>query len=1574
MKYQKISIPALLLMAVGSVGSAEPVPGQLRPLQPPHVKPFKPSDGLRPFPVPVKQKIQSTQGVLLVEDRVSQSQYVTTLDSAGAALAGSPPQAIYGGSGARAGRPVAWYTHKADGKVVRVDELKPAEAFRGVAAEAGNSIAVLGVPADDDRAVNPVFSDRALQELARMPMGGQQKLVMHETLKAGEREFHATVFKRGQLILEAAGGRACRNETLDGVPGKLCVLRRVSGQHQAISAGDVRFSVRGKGAVQHGRFRVGRDWKPMGSDVSVAEFAGAKTIEVFFAAPENKMAGAPQPLDALLEAKFYSASRQIRGDRFALRLGGALRPEVQRALSRFDLQLIDDQPSGRQYVTTQANAQGQSLYGELRGRGGYQPIWYVNRQSRPDYHPVQQVDKLRPEGFFNGLANADGRLGAGKDGGFINPVFSEQGFAALAAMPLGQQQQLSMEGTRSNGDKVQYRAHVAKAGQLRLMAGGQCRAEQVDGAAGQVCVLRRVAGKPMAGSGLRFRLSAKLPYLLQQKARYKVGQTWRRLNEPVELAEFGRGQALELFVPQDEQAKAQVYAVQGEFYSPMRVGDRFSLAFSTRLSPAAETRQKLDLIFIEDKSAGTEYVTTLNPASDVLLEGSRSSGARMEPARLWLKPGLQVKSINKIEPANWFPQTKDPAPARQGLELASTGFDALKGGLGRLGAELRLDLTLRQGERLIKKVALQNAGVLSFQSRADGECKAARVGDENGMVCGIGIVSGNVLKTSSVGRVSAWIPEGQKLRVGHNGEWHKAKETIRLEALATGGEVDIFVPDSQAGKKAYGPDDYRLVFHSGLGGDAAVYSIRMGRGDNSRKLRFACSGSTNYAPHIGQNHGYYKPPEVLDLTGLGVGQEKVIHTFAGGSSGLEFWDSKDGRTYSCQNDQYAIVQTKPFPASGDGTIPSGNADFVFTFYFKGNFLSANGGVFLRKPWPTMVWYMPSFELRVKRIGSTGDSSKLKYPQIIPQVSPTDTPGRSWLFEGPDAAQEFERGGFYTDVEGAPPFPQIPAKVLSVTARPSTVTAGETTTVTVQLDRPALLNQSIYVKFDGKSSADINDLDNPGMLSLSGASNPVSNLATGGVVAMLENEDSFTFDIATKADDEQIVETFDIRAKEGTSDDLGAPAAKVEILPKVVPPVVTSITVIDPVGGEVLAGNKAQFKVQLDKAALAGGQDVWVNFKPDSATIYDLTDRALHDLSSSASGSIADLTDLGSYVTVKEGFDSFTFTVQTAQDADTSREEFLMLANAGRMINPPAMKEARVAILPNAPAQVRQITASPDPVTAGAEVKLDVYLDKPALSGGQDVYLKLYAGTAGAGNLTIPNAYDLQGATGTVDIVAGGVVRVASTDHFSFKLLTKDIGDVELKYFDIRAKADSPTDASSISGRVNIAPVLQPEISFSYEAGRQSGEFGQGKPDVALKYGVKLSNYAPVAKKESGQYLASRLVRAAQVKVKVSDIDSHVVDSHTYCAFKTVSNSRKVAVPFKLQELGVGTPQEINCASLSELSLSDPAGWTPDGPNAYTTDIQATVVMSDPVSEYASGQPWSGDAKMNGKLTLDLQLK
>ncbi|NHR03590.1 hypothetical protein HA052_00140 [Chromobacterium haemolyticum] len=849
----------LILMAGIGAGLAQMSPASVPRL------PLLPVIGMRPAPIPAqppaslgRQEWRSQQDVILIEDRLAGTQYLSTLGSSGGILPGSQPQAIFGARAPRGGakKVATWYTHKPDAQVREISQLQPLPAFRGMADSHGATVGLSGDvfrPAQG-RQVNPVLSELAFDTIAKAAPGASRELSFVETLAGGdERRFVTQVSKRAHLILNPAPVNSCRNETVEGAAGKLCVLRTIAGQSNASSGGDLMFTVRAKMVeTPKARFRVGGEWRHINDSVPIAAFARARTVEVFFVPPpaEQRQAFiAAHPkirLDTLVEAGFYSRSRLFHGDRFNLQLPamGGERPFVHKRYSRLGLLLIDDQSSGRQYVTTVNGSQDQAIYGERHPQNGTRAAaWYLESGARPPLFALQQLGHASPIGGFAGFADAQGQIQSGVSAAapFLNPVFSESAFAVLLHQPLGGQRRLTVEGLRSGGETVAYQVNASQQARLTLAAPVEtaCRPDLVDGVAGQRCVLRRLEMRSRAGGDIRLLVRAKRPL---PGGRFRAGGPWHNLGESVAVAELAGASRLELFLPAADGllrgASAPVGGqplstlVDAYFYSSGRQqqGDRFPLSLPQSYLPTPVAGVgSLKLLTIEDQPSQQHYLTTLQAEPGQSLYGARRPRAGQRAATWYVDAGTASVRGGELQ-------------AKQALPLAFiAGFSDREGrvSLGRamrqvgqihpvfnerafaewlrqpLGGRQLLTLEAeRGGQPVTVRAQAEKSAALRLGPPLSG-CRPETVDGIEGRVCALRSVE-DESQAKSGGAVRFSIRSRQALpkarfRVGTQ-PWHRLGESVEVAQFAGAKAVELFLPPAGRGRRA---EAMEAVFYSG---------------------------------------------------------------------------------------------------------------------------------------------------------------------------------------------------------------------------------------------------------------------------------------------------------------------------------------------------------------------------------------------------------------------------------------------------------------------------------------------------------------------------------------------------------------------------------------------------------------------------------------------------------------------------------------------------------------------------------------------------------------------------------------
>ncbi|WP_152598333.1 hypothetical protein, partial [Aeromonas lacus] len=538
----------------------------------------------------IRQTIHSRLGVLLIRDQVTGSDYVTTLDSSSnVTLPGSPPQAIFGsrvrGQGAR--KVATWYTHRNDGNVVRIEDFTPREAFVGMTNEHGNSAGLSGdsFTLTNGTQVNPVLSGKAFSELINMPVGSSHELGLTEVLRNGDRQLTTTVYKRAQLELGAAPPQ-CKDATIEGINGKECVLRTISGANKAADGGDVMFSVemRARLNTPHARFKVGEAWHPLGQQVPVAEFANAKCVKIFFVPPTSVVTRLH--LSELVNVSFSSASRIAKGDRFSVTLQNAgFTPPRSQVLSSLELLTVSDEVNHKQAIITLMGGEHQRITSDARMNGNQ--VWYLQENKVQPLYPLARLKTLEPSSWFSGVANQHGQVSPLQNHvlGATNPVLSATGVSALNQWATGTQQLVTAIGEYNDGGTVTYFTNLKKQAGLLVKAEPDkpCIDYALNGIKGLRCSLRRIETQNISEAGEHVRVTIKSNQPLVA-GHYFLGSGWHLFGDEIMLSSLSNNDNLDVFfVPSNALFREGGAMVSTTPSFSMKVTDEHKVNFNFRL-------------------------------------------------------------------------------------------------------------------------------------------------------------------------------------------------------------------------------------------------------------------------------------------------------------------------------------------------------------------------------------------------------------------------------------------------------------------------------------------------------------------------------------------------------------------------------------------------------------------------------------------------------------------------------------------------------------------------------------------------------------------------------------------------------------------------------------------------------------------------------------------------------------------------------------------------------------------------------------------------------------------------------
>ncbi|WP_157774509.1 hypothetical protein [Aeromonas sp. CU5] len=786
----------VMLLLLLSVVSAAPV----APLSP-----FTPL-------VPHQQTVRGQLGVVLITDEVMKVRYVTTLDRTGGRIAKSWPQSVFGVDrlSPQNRRLATWFTHKEQPEVTRLIGLLPTEAFRGVSDVRGSQIVALNKA--PGAYVNGVFSEAAFNQLAGMGLSGQRALQLIEQLgEHGSRTLETSVVKRGTLTLSKVAGQQCRSETVNGRKGRVCTVRHLSGAHQAVSAGDIQFTVRAVKAPEGVLYRIGTTWRKLNDAMSLADFRGAPSIEVFYPSKAGPQADATTV--QRLEAVFSSASRKRFGDEFVIPIGRK-HANSEVVTTRASLLTVEDKPTRTTYITTLNRSREQAIFGSWPPRGPYAAAWYLNTYRSP-VDEITSVSQATPTELFGDFVQRGNKSAM---------VFSAQAGQQFQQGVIGGQQLLSADALMASGTKRKYQLNARKVGGITLLPAMQsCEPMVVKGVKGQSCELRRIEvnAQTLKSSDIHFKLSARLPYALQNQARYEVGRSgWVELGSSIGLEHFTQGGHITLFVPGDAVAALTTpRAVTGEFSSRSRglMGDRASMPMMPKGSaPTAEVTEHVTLAVLSDEVTQSRYL-----ASTSRSYGAGVYGSLTDPAQpvIW-----QVSNnVSQAHPRNVKPLdtiqgfANDQGSVQRGRRAPENGFvnpvltaqaaERLAKPGGKLS--LKMDMAQASGHAATFNINATTRNGLTLMAPATSACSAATVDGVAGMSCPVRnimpkrmMAKWGDLEFSLTAKLGYAVQQQGRYLI--DGQAYPLGKRVPLATLANGKALSLFVPNGATQENSEG--------------------------------------------------------------------------------------------------------------------------------------------------------------------------------------------------------------------------------------------------------------------------------------------------------------------------------------------------------------------------------------------------------------------------------------------------------------------------------------------------------------------------------------------------------------------------------------------------------------------------------------------------------------------------------------------------------------------------------------------------------------------------------------------------
>ncbi|PTT50208.1 hypothetical protein DBR13_20920, partial [Aeromonas sp. HMWF015] len=689
--------------------------------------------------VPIQKTVRSQLGVMLFSDEVMGTRYVTTLDRSGGRVTKSWPQAIFGVErlSPQNRKLAAWFTHKEQPEVTQLVSLLPGEAFRGVTDVRGSEIKQINGMQTPGAFVNGVFTEAAFSQLSAMGLSGQQALQLVEQLgEHGSRTLETTVVKRAYLTLRKVPGQQCHPDTINGRKGRVCTVRHLEGAHEAVSAGDIQFTVRAVKAPDGVMYRVGSTWRGLREPMELADFRGAQSIEIFY--PSKSGPQADTTTVQRLEAVFFSASRQRFGDKFVIPVGRK-HAGSEVVSNRAGVLTVTDRPTNKFYITTLNRSREQSIFGAWPPSGPNAVAWYFNLYQSPT-DEVASITDVIPDNLFDAPTQQSSKLA------IPFSVFAAQKFQQDS---VGSQQLLTANTVMQSGAKRSYQLNARKVGGITLLPALQrCQPMVVKGVQGQSCELRRIEvnAQTLLSNDVHFRLSGRMPYELQNQVRYQAGHSgWIELGTPVSLASFTQGGSIALFVPGDAMAVInKSTAITGEFSSRSRgrMGDRISIPMMPKGSaPRVAVTKSLQLALLHDEVTQSRYLASVNRAERMGLYGSVTDRAQPVIWHVSDEHGAQGHNVKPASLVEGF--ANGTGEVQRGRIAPQPGFvnpvlspEAAEQ-LASVGGSLKLSMDVAQssGHSSTLNVSARTSGALTLRAPASQACTPATIEGVAGMSC-----------------------------------------------------------------------------------------------------------------------------------------------------------------------------------------------------------------------------------------------------------------------------------------------------------------------------------------------------------------------------------------------------------------------------------------------------------------------------------------------------------------------------------------------------------------------------------------------------------------------------------------------------------------------------------------------------------------------------------------------------------------------------------------------------------------------------------------------------------------------
>ncbi|MGL4858528.1 MAG: hypothetical protein ACRC5A_02085 [Enterobacteriaceae bacterium] len=497
--------------------------------------------------------------------------------------------------------------------------------------------------------------------------------------------------------------------------------------------------------------------------------------------------------------------------------------------SSLDLVMIEDLVANNRYITTLGSstpitgASAPALYGtQHRGGGNQYPVaWYPHLGLKD----VVKITTLEPASAFRGLTDGRGSVNETTltSQRFSSPeesnlLLSDAALQHFIGMSAGSSETFLLDEELENGSQRHLMAQVHKKGRITLQRPAQfvCHDQTVQGIAGKACLLREVT-KDLAllpTNDIYFVLHSRID---SKGLFYRTGGDWHPLSTPSPLAELTEGSGVELFIASERFQHLGDYQrsiagvpfnslFKAGFYSASRYqrGDRFALALGNNQLPNGESAyrmSRLQLLQVNDRETGRQYITTLNGSADrngqVAVYGTQNPRSGERGLAWYFSSGEVPASATPVVTPEEILSNGSGVTHQEGetrIAITPAGWQKLSAMAIGDSQHWRYEQTENAIRSLVIAHVIKDAE-LTMDKPHNNQCRDSEVEGRQGVLCRLRDITlqGNLVQGSSLrfqvrGELaSEWV----RYRVGK--AWEELNTSIPVSDFADSQGIDLFL-------------------------------------------------------------------------------------------------------------------------------------------------------------------------------------------------------------------------------------------------------------------------------------------------------------------------------------------------------------------------------------------------------------------------------------------------------------------------------------------------------------------------------------------------------------------------------------------------------------------------------------------------------------------------------------------------------------------------------------------------------------------------------------------------------------